>query len=66
MFQAQITRAAGIHILSIGVGDWANLDVLTSYSSYPGVRNTLTAASYGVMFQLIDPIILTICSGKQA
>lgn len=64
ILQALQTRSSGIDIVSVGVGGWIDYNVLVSYSSYPGQRNTLTAGDYTVMFELLDLLITTICSGE--
>ena len=64
--QAQLSRDAGIHLISIGIGDleWLNSNELRAMASYPWTQNMLHAESFSAISMLASVLQNAICDRK--
>lgn len=62
--QAQLTRAAGIGIISVGIGGWVMTSQLQTMSSFPPSQNTVSVPDYTSLTQTVsDGLIQIMCNG---
>jgi len=63
LIAAQAARAAGISIITVGVGTYLDLYEITSTASYPYWLNSFTVPSVKNLSILEDPIKQILCTG---
>lgn len=62
--EAEYAKMSGIHVVTIGIGDWADVYALNAMSSYPYTSNALKVDRYSDLSQLLGRIRNTICDSK--
>ena len=64
MYEAYLSKEAGIDIIAIGIGDWVVWNELEAMVSFPKTRNTMHIPNYNVLFRFTDMAISAMCNGK--
>ncbi len=64
VYEAYLSKEAGIDIIAIGIGDWVVWNELEAMVSFPKTRNTMHIPNYNVLFRFTDMAISAMCNGE--
>ena len=61
---AVAARAAGIHVVTVGVGGNVDTDELQGMASYPSLGNTFIVEDFALLNDIRDELVDTACNSK--
>ena len=63
---ARAVKQAGIHLISLGIGDWLDMHELFAMASYPVSRNMPQVQDFSALGTVVKTIKDAVCDTKEA
>ena len=64
MREARALKAAGVHVMSVAIGNWLNIYELQAIASYPVDRNLIRVNNFDALNNIVFTIKDAVCDSK--